>query len=159
MFEGILFKTILEQAIAAEERAYRYYQQIAEKPEMKGAADLLTYLAGEELLHRIKLEELQREGSAGKMLLKNIEIPEEPPPISKKERRDVPLQEKRETVQTVLHAAFEKEKNAYSRYSSIGNSLSGKKQEGLFRLLANEEKKHMDLIAEYLKNTDSYADS
>ncbi len=147
MFEGILFKTILDQAIAAEERAFRYYQNAAEQPDMQGAADLLTYLAGEELLHRIKLEELQREGNFDNLMLKNIRA-------EGKTIGGVPFANEKETLLTVLQAALEKEKNAHFRYASMGDSLSGKKQEGLFRLLAAEEKKHMNLIADFLNNAE-----
>jgi rubrerythrin len=148
MFEKILFKTVLEQAIAAEERAFRYYQHAAERTDTQGAADLLTYLAGEELLHRIKLEELQREGNFENLMLKNIQA-------AGKTLGGAVVSNEKETLLSILQTALEKEKNAHFRYSSMGDSLSGKKQEGLFRLLAAEEKKHMDLITDYLNNAEN----
>lgn len=90
MVEGILFKTVLEQAIAAGP---------------------LTYPAGEELLRRIKLEKLQRKGSPERLLLKNMDPSDEILPDTGPNKRKAPLTGRTETRFSVLRTAPEKKKN------------------------------------------------
>lgn len=145
MFERILFRTIIEQAIAAEEKAYRFYNELAEKPEYSAASEILKTLAGQELLHRTKLEELQREGSY-QNLLTGFTAAEEPFQCPYPNGPE-------EAARDVLTQAIEREREAASFYTRIGDSLKGKKAEPLFRLLAGEEKRHIESLSACIDET------
>ncbi len=152
MFEKLLFKTILEQAIAAEEVSYQNYVEMAKKPEYETVSHILKSLAGQELLHRIKLEELQRDKNLAASAVNDDKLQEmaggtkEPFRCPKGDLDD-------DAALRVLQQAIQHEKEALALYTRIGESLKGKKAEAIFHFLAEEEKKHITSLSTCIDDT------
>ena len=62
LLRKLLLRIILEQEIVLEEKAYRFYNSLLTRAVMNDSAELLKKLLAEELIHRFKLEEVQRTG-------------------------------------------------------------------------------------------------
>jgi rubrerythrin len=147
VFRRLLLKIILERAIAFEERAYRFYEEALARSAMSEASELLKKLLAGELLHRMKLEELQRTGGVGPMAVslprgsQDVEeLSEEWPPLN-------PWAHKRE----VLEIALRKEVGAYRFYKSLADKTGLKSVRDVFAALSNEESVHMEWLREEIR--------
>lgn len=145
MFEKIVFKTLLDRAITAEEEAYKYYSQRAEQYGGSEAGKLLEFLAGEELIHRIKLEELKNDESLNNFHLKELQYDN-----IRFEPAETDIRPVSGDIESVLEYALNKEKTAFESYKGLEQSVNNSVAENLFRLLAEEEQKHVHLISNML---------
>jgi rubrerythrin len=151
-------RLVLEAAIAFEEQSYRYYQSALGQSVMHDTFDLLKKLLGEELRHRIRLEEAQRSGIPGAQGTEEEpgsehntlssdsleEICEEWPPI-------VPADSKRQ----VLARALQREKCAYRFYHEMARGASLKGLRRLFDILREDERRHIVWIQEEMERLET----
>ncbi len=151
IIKNFMLKIILENAIEAEEKAYDFYEKAIPTTAEEKAKELLRNLAGEELKHRLKLEETQREGNLGKLTV------EKPDTVKTIETfaDEWPLITPDTTSQEILEIALEKEKRAYSFYSILRDHASLKAIKQIFDGLAAEERRHIDWVSTELERKKS----
>jgi rubrerythrin len=147
MFRRLLLKILLERAIAFEERAYRFYEEALACSAMSDTSELLRKLLAGELLHRMKLEELQRTGDLGPLAVslqngeRDIEeLSEEWPPLH-------PWAHKGEVLETALR----KEARAHRFYRSLAKKAALKAARDVFAALSNEESAHVEWLKEEIE--------
>jgi rubrerythrin len=142
MFRRLLWKIILERAIAFEERAYRFYEEALGRSALSDTSDLLRQLLAEELMHRMKLEEMQRTGGLG---LLEVSLPRAVQDIE-----DFPLEwpalhpwaHKGEVLETALRM----ETKAYRFYKSLAKKAALKAARDVFCALSFEESAHVERL-------------
>lgn len=146
IIKNFLLRIVLENAIEAEEKAYDFYEKAIPKVADDEGKQLLRSLASEELKHRLKLEESQREGNLGRLTVETTasantidSIAAEWPPITPDS-----------SVQDILETALQKEKQAFAFYSALRDNASLKEIKLIFDGLAAEEKRHIDWISNEL---------
>lgn len=146
-------KLILEEAIAFEERAYRYYRKALERSIMEESFDLLKKLSVEKLKHRMKLEEVQKDGELSSLdasdsdntLLSNHDyddlesICEEWPEISGFESR-----------KKILQRALGRELCALNFYKTMISRSRPKRASSVFETLLREESNHIQWVMDEL---------
>jgi rubrerythrin len=151
-------RLVLEAAISFEEQSYRYYESALGQSVMSDTFDLLKKLLGEELRHRIRLEEAQRSGvleshdngeqsgSEHEMLPSDSfeELCEEWPPL-------LPADSK----QQILARALQREKCAYHFYHRMARGASVKGLRRLFETLGEEEKRHIVWIRQEMERSET----
>jgi rubrerythrin len=138
---------VLERAIAFEEGAYRFYEEALERSAMSETSELLKKLLAGELLHRMKLEELQRTGGTSALTVpfprgapEIEELSEEWPPLS-------PWAHKGEVLQTALR----KEVGAYRFYKRLADRAGLKNVRDVFAALSDEESAHAEWLKEEIR--------
>ena len=137
-----LFKLVLENALEAEEKAYNFYERHISGVQDVEVQDLLKRLASIELKHRLKLEEVQRESSLGRLEVSNPETAAQLENIN----RDWPKIGPESTVREVLETALKKEQDAFAFYTTLQHNAPIRSVKEIFAALANEEKSHADWI-------------
>jgi rubrerythrin len=137
-----LFKLVLENAIEAEEKAYNFYEHRISRVQDAEVQELLKRLASIELKHRLKLEEVQRESSLGRLEVSHPETAARLENIN----RDWPEIGPESTVREVLEAALKKEQDAFSFYTTLQHNAPVRSVKEIFAALASEEKSHVDWI-------------
>ena len=146
MMRSLLLKLVVEQAIAAEERAYRFYGSVLEKGLAGEAEELVRRLRAEELAHRLRLEEVQKRGELGRLAvteageLRDLEAP----------RGRWPKLGPDSSREQVLEAALLKEKQAWAFYRVLQERSSLAFLKELFAALAAEERRHVLWVEELL---------
>ena len=138
-----LFKLVLENAIEMEEKAYNFYENAISKVEDPEPKQILRDLASQELKHRLKLEEVQREVSLGRFQVTENESAETIDTIA----ADWPEIGSEATSQEILEIALSKEQYAYSFYTILRDKSTIKTVKEIFDALALEEKKHVDWVS------------
>ncbi len=153
-----IFKLILEEAIAFEERAYRYYRNALERSTMEESFDLLKKLSAEKLKHRMRLEEVQNNSElssfdasdTNRTLLSNHDsediesICEEWPNISGSESR-----------KKILQRALGRELCAQRFYRNMMNRAWPKRASCVFEALYREESNHVQWVRNELMKVSS----
>jgi len=146
LFQRLLFKTLIEQAITAEEEAFLFYRDLQENPAFSPCSTLLQKLSSEELKHRIRLEEAQKTYNLGKL-----------DPSSDKEKALLNEQEKpwcdpdeEESVEKTLSLALEKEESSYAFYSLLRDKTKNPQAKKIFQELAQQEKHHIEWVQDAL---------
>jgi rubrerythrin len=143
MFRKLLLKILLERAIAFEERAYRFYEEALARSAMSDTSELLRQLLAEELLHRMKLEEMQRTGDLG---LLEVSLPrggaQDVEELSQEWPRLHPWAHKGEVLETALR----KEAMAYRFYKSLAKKAALKAARDVFAALSGEESAHVERL-------------
>jgi rubrerythrin len=134
---------IIQRAIRFEEDAYEFYIGTSEMVKLPHVKDMLNELAGEEVKHKEKLEELLA-GDTEQI-------------VAAKQRRQIqdlkladylvapPLDEDA-TIQDVLMIAMQREKNSHEFYSLMVGIAASESAKDLFQLLAQEELGHKNRI-------------
>jgi len=155
----LLTRLILEAAITFEERSYRYYQSALERSIMSDSFDLLKKLLGEELRHRMNLEEAQRTGSP-------LGLPvEEESELSRGEIDAGLLSDEvvdelcdewpeirpEDSKQLILERALQREKCAFHFYQTMARAAPLEDLRRLFNMLREEEMRHISWIEAELK--------
>jgi rubrerythrin len=142
MMKKFLVRIILEEAIAFEEKAYRFYQNALSRTVMGESAQMLRKLLVSELKHRMKLDNLQRGGDLA-----------EHPENEMMEQEDFkviagpwPKLNPWSTREEVLEAALRKETESYEFYTRVAARAPLKTVRDTFHLLAQEEIQHMKWI-------------
>jgi rubrerythrin len=142
MLRKALLKILLERAIAFEEKAYRFYEEALARSAMGETSELLRKLLAEELMHRMKLEEMQRSGDLGPLAVSLSRGAEDIEAISEEWPVINPWAHGRE----VLEMAFQKEVKAYRFYKSLARKTSLKTARDVFTALSNEESAHVEWL-------------
>jgi rubrerythrin len=135
----ILFHLVLEDAILREESAYRFYESARELAGSEAARHLLKKLCAEELRHRMKLEQMRKDGWSGELEFSGSEEIE----LLDEKERSWPEITAQSTVIDILEAALAKEKQAARYYQLMASRSSLRPAKDLFRLLAGEEAAHV----------------
>jgi rubrerythrin len=141
-FRKLLVKLILEQALIFEERSYRFYENALEQAVMDESKALLRRLMKEELTHRIKLEEVQKEGDLGALTVTSNSEMEDIEAI----RDEWPVIQRDATREAILRIALAKEKSSFSFYRMLAKKSRIRVTEDLFNALSNEELHHVKMI-------------
>ena len=133
------FEKLVSLAIQREEEAYDFYMKAAEDSELKASAKLLEDLAGQEVIHKQKLEQALKEGVCDTFTCSSVEE------LEKMDLDqylvDIPLLPS-SSPQDVLIVAIKKEAAANSFYKAL-SELTGNTQHRLvFETLAKEEDAH-----------------
>ena len=154
----LFVRLVLEKAIIFEERSYRYYESVLQVSIMEDSFDLIKLLLGQELHHRIMLEEMQRrttvEGKASgsrkqlaveEFLSGDLDVMcEEWPVISPGDSKEV-----------ILGKALQKELCAYRFYKKMMEHARRDDLTRLFETLMYEEMQHTRSIEEELEKISS----
>ena len=152
---ALFAKLILETAITFEERSYRYYEAALEKSIMEDSFDLLKKLMGQELYHRIMLEEMQRRGKVGEPKSVNTLgfADEEPSPEEVDSLCDEwPEISPRDSKRVILERALEKERCAYRFYKKMMERSRSESLRNLFQTLMKEELYHAQALEKELES-------
>ncbi len=133
---------IIQRAIRFEEDAYNFYTGASEMVKLPHVQDMLNELAGEEVKHKEKLEELLA-GDTEKIVaakqghkIEDLKLADYLVPQ--------PFDEDA-TFQEVLIIAMQREKNAYDFYNLMAGLASEAAKE-LFQFLAQEELGHKNKV-------------
>ncbi len=141
--EYMTVEGIIQRAIRFEEDAYNFYTGASEMVKLPHVEDMLNELAGEEVKHKEKLEDL---------LAGDIEQI-----VATKQSRKIqdlklaeylvasPLDEGA-TIQDVLMTAMQREKNSHDFYNLMAGIASSEAAKGLFQFLAQEELGHKNKV-------------
>lgn len=127
---------ILDYAIAREEDAAKFYNELAVKMEKPSLQEVFKDFAKEEYVHKAKLQNIKKdktlEPSREKILnLKIAELVEE-----------VQESDSDFNYQKALILAMNREKMAYKMYSDLANVTDDDVVKNIFLALAQEEAKH-----------------
>ncbi|KPJ87359.1 MAG: hypothetical protein AMS17_08770 [Spirochaetes bacterium DG_61] len=144
MIKKILFRIILEEAIAFEEKAYQFYKSALSRAVMGESEGVLKKLLVAELKHRMKLDELQRAGNFSEHQLSDDLKQDEPIVLETPWPKLNPWSTRNEILETALH----KETQAYQYYKNLSERISLKTVKDTFQLLAEEEGRHIQWIQE-----------
>jgi rubrerythrin len=141
--EHITVEGIIRRAIRFEEDAYNFYTGASEMVKLPHVKDILNELAGEEVKHKEKLEELL----AGDT--EQIIAEKQSQKIQDLKLADYlvasPLDEEA-TLQDVLLAAMQREKNSYDFYNLMADIAASEVAQELFQFLAREELGHKNKV-------------
>lgn len=126
---------ILDFAIGNEENAARFYQDLAERTEIPGMAQVFKDFAKEERLHKVKLQEIKRTGrttSFGNAVM-DIKLSDYVGDVDDEEPVD---------YQSALILAMKKEKKAFQLYMALADRTEDPGLKELMIGMAQEEAKH-----------------
>ena len=133
------FEKLVSLAIQREEEAYDFYMKAAEDSELKASAKLLEDLAGQEVIHKQKLEQALKEGVCDTFTCSSVEE------LEKMDLDqylvDIPLLPS-SSPQDVLIVAIKKEAAANSFYKALSELTGNTRHRSVFETLAKEEDAH-----------------
>ena len=133
------FEKLVSLAIQREEEAYDFYMKAAEDSELKASAKLLKDLAGQEVIHKQKLEEALKEGVCDTFTCSSVEEVEK---LDLDQYLvDIPLLSS-SAPQDVLIVAIKKEAAANSFYKALSELTGNASHRSVFETLAKEEETH-----------------
>lgn len=133
------FEKLVSLAIQREEEAYDFYMKAAEDSELKASAKLLKDLAGQEVIHKQKLEEALNEGVCDTFTCSSVEEVEK---LDLDQYLvDIPLLSS-SAPQDVLIVAIKKEAAANSFYKALSELTGNASHRSVFETLAKEEETH-----------------
>ena len=141
--EHIAVEGIIQRAIQVEEDAYDFYTGASEMVKLPHVKDMLNELAGEEVKHKQKLEDLlagdtEKIVAAGQsQKIQDLKLADYlvAPPLDE----DV-------TIQDVLMIAMQREKNAHDFYNLMAGLAASEAAKDLFQFLAQEELGHKNKV-------------
>jgi rubrerythrin len=133
------FEKLVSLAIQREEEAYDFYMKAAEDSEMKASAKLLKDLAGQEVIHKQKLEEALKGGVCDTFTCSSVEEVEKLD--LDRYLVDIPLLPS-SGPQDVLIVAIKKESAANSFYKALSELTGNASHRSVFETLAKEEDVH-----------------
>jgi len=141
--EHMTVEGIIRRAIRFEEDAYNFYTGASEMVKLPHVKDILNELAGEEVKHKEKLEELLA-GDTEQIVAKK-----QSQKIQDLKLADYlvasPLDEEA-TLQDVLLTAMQREKNSYDFYNLMADIAASEVAQELFQFLAREELGHKNKV-------------
>ncbi|MCK5570282.1 MAG: ferritin family protein, partial [Spirochaetes bacterium] len=137
-----IMKFVLEDAIAFEEKAYRFYQKALSMTVVDESSHLLKRLLAAELGHRLKLEEIQKTGDPEDLIVSDPVIFQG---VSKIDR-DWPDLNPRSTKEEIFKAALIKERGAYDFYKTLAENSLFKTARDVFGMLSREESDHINWL-------------
>ncbi len=133
------FEKLVSLAIQREQEAYDFYMKAAEDSELKASSKLLKDLAGQEVVHKQKLEEALKEGVCDTFTCSSVEE------VDKLDLDrylvEIPLLPS-SAPQDVLIVAIKKEAAANSFYKALSELTGNASHRSVFETLAKEEETH-----------------
>ena len=133
------FEKLVSLAIKREEEAYDFYMKAAEDSELKSSSKLLKDLAGQEVVHKQKLEEALKDGVCDTFTCSSVEEVEK---LDLDQYLvDIPLLPS-SAPQDVLIVAIKKEAAANSFYKALSELTGNASHRSVFETLAKEEDTH-----------------
>jgi rubrerythrin len=140
--EHMTVEGIIQRAIQVEEDAYSFYTEASEMVKLPHVKDMLSELAGEEVKHKEKLEELlagdteQIVAAGQSQKIEDLKLADYLVASSLDEDA---------TIQDVLMIAMKREKNAHEFYNLMAGLVSEAAKD-LFQFLAQEELTHKNKV-------------
>ena len=134
---------IIQRAIRFEEDAYDFYTGASRMVKFPHVKDMLNELAGEEVKHKERLEDLLA-GDTEQIIAEK----------QSQKIQDLKLAEylvaspldEDATIQDVLMTAMQREKNSHDFYDLMAGIASSEAAKGLFQFLAQEELGHKNKV-------------
>ncbi len=136
------FEQLISLAIEREVEAYEFYNNAAQRAELKSSQKLLQELAKQEETHKKKLEAALEEGVSSTF---DISADELETKHLRDYLADVPLNED-SSPQDVLVVAIKKENNAHEFYRILSDMTTHPGHKAVFEMLAREELTHKDRL-------------
>jgi rubrerythrin len=141
--EHITVEGIIQRAIRFEENAYDFYTRVSKLVKLSHVKDMLNELAGEEVKHKQKLEDLlagdiERIVAAGQsQKIQDLKLADYlvAPPLDEDA-----------TIQDVLMIAMQREKNAHDFYNLMAGMAASEAAKDLFQFLAQQELGHKNKV-------------
>jgi rubrerythrin len=133
------FEELVSLAIQREEEAYEFYTSAANNSELKASAKLLKDLAGQEVIHKKKLQNALKQGVCETFTCSTIAEVEKL--NLDKYLVDIPLKPS-SSPQDVLIVAIKKEAAANSFYKALSELTGNATHRTVFETLAKEEDVH-----------------
>ena len=150
----LMTRIVLEKAVVFEERSYRYYENLLGQAISQDIFDLIKTLSGQELHHRIMLEEMQRSISlkgSDESRRKQFELAQFPSRELDALCDKWPLVSPEDSGETVLNKALHSERCACRFYEKIVELARNDTLLQLFQTLHREEMEHAAVIEEELE--------
>jgi rubrerythrin len=154
----LFVRIVLEKAIIFEERSYRYYESVLQQSIMKDTFDLIKLLLGQELHHRILLEEMQRRTTVeGKAFESRKQLAAEEFPFRELDVmcEEWPVISPGDSKEEILKSALHKERCACRFYQKMMEHARSDDLTRLFETLMHEEIQHARSIEEELEKISS----
>jgi len=141
-FKTALIRSLIEEAIVRSERTYRHLESEFARAVKEETAELLKNLMAAQLLHRMRLQEVQRKGEPDRNGFKEK--------ISGfTDRTPAPLRagpDPWSSPDAILHSAIVNETHTHQAYKRLSeNALLGSVRD-LFAYLAHEELQHIQWL-------------
>lgn len=140
--EHMTAEGIIQRAIQIEEDAYSFYIEVGEMVKLPHVKDMLNELAGEEVKHKEKLEDLLAGDTEQIIAAKQSRKIQD---LKLADYLVAPPLDEDATIQDVLMIAMQREKNAHEFYNLMAG-LAASEAKDLFQFLAQEELKHKNKV-------------
>ncbi len=137
---------VLDFAIASEEEAAAYYNQLADKMERPWMADVFKGFAREEMGHKAKLLAVKKGGQLkpSEQKIQDLKIADYVVDVQDRPGMD---------YQDALILAMKREKAAFKLYTNLADAAETEDLRDTFQALAQEEAKHkLRMELEYDQN-------
>lgn len=134
---------IIKRAIRFEEDAYDFYTGASEMVKLPHVKDMLNELAGEEVKHKEKLEDLLAGDTEKIVAAKQSRKIQD---LKLAEYLVAPPLDEDATIQDVLMTAMQREKNSHDFYNLMAGLAASEAAKELFRFLAQEELGHKNKV-------------
>jgi rubrerythrin len=143
--EHMTVEGIIRQAIQVEEDAYNFYIGASQMVKLPHVKDMLNELAGEEVKHKEKLEELLADDTEQH----KIAAAKQSQKIQDLKLADylvAPPLDEEATLQEVLMIAMQREKKSHDFYNLMAGLAASDAAKDLFQFLAREELGHKNKV-------------
>jgi len=141
--EYMTVEGIIKRAIRFEEDAYDFYTGASEMVKLPHVKDMLNELAGEEVKHKEKLEDLLAGDTEKIVAAKQSRKIQD---LKLAEYLVAPPLDEDATIQDVLMIAMQREKNSHDFYNLMAGLAASEAAKELFRFLAQEELGHKNKV-------------
>ena len=141
--EYMTVEGIIQRAIRFEEDAYNFYTGGSEMVKLPHVQDMLNELAGEEVKHKEKLEDLLAGDTEQIVAAKQSQKIQD---LKLAEYLVASPLDEDATIQAVLMTAMQREKNSHDFYNLMAGIASSEAAKGLFQFLAQEELGHKNKV-------------
>jgi len=141
--EYMTVEGIIQRAIRFEEDACNFYTGASEMVKLPHVKDMLNELAGEEVKHKEKLEDLLAGDTEQIVAAKQSQKIQD---LKLAEYLVASPLDEDATIQDVLMTAMQREKNSHDFYDLMAVIASSEAAKGLFQFLAQEELGHKNKV-------------
>jgi len=141
--EYMTVEGIIQRAIRFEEDACNFYTGASEMVKLPHVKDMLNELAGEEVKHKEKLEDLLAGDTEQIVAAKQSQKIQD---LKLAEYLVASPLDEDATIQDVLMTAMQREKNSHDFYDLMAGIASSEAAKGLFQFLAQEELGHKNKV-------------
>ena len=141
--EHMTVEGIIRRAIRFEEDAYNFYTGASEMVKLPHVQDMLNELAGEEVKHKERLEELLAGDTEQIVAAKQSQKIED---LKLADYLVAPPLDEDATLQDVLLTAMQREKNSHDFYDLMAGMAASEAAKELFQFLAQEELGHKNKV-------------